>query len=358
MTEQEIKKLWDNKTKFKLNNKDYTFREVYQKTIDTLLPTVEFKENDYQQILKRQKNSVYNINNCNNKLEWSWMNSINTNYSCVTFLINEINRIILTDNLDYDIIRFSDIKNFGNEFIIFYNIMSLYKNIIFQPNNDINSVFNKMKYKTQETWYDGKIAEIFLAQNIRKYIDDVEEFVFDFERGKDDDMNNGVDLMFKNSENKSFTIQNKKGRSPREEYDNYVFYTYYKKSYSNLDFFVIANYRDNILYIIKNLGNFGNGIKIDSNNYNILKVNKNLVMKKINNNDALDNELSMTLYQLLTYCCKNNIEYSMGVPDDKINKVTFNEEKKTVYIEYIDFNDNTFLDKVKEIFEKIKTSIK
>ena len=37
-----------------------------------------------------------------------------------------------------------------------------------------------------------------------------------------------------------------------------------------------------------------------------------------------------------------------------INKITYNDDKKTVYVEYIDFNDETFFDKVNKSFEEIK----
>lgn len=364
MSEQEFKKLWDNKSKFILNGKKYSFKEAYQKTIDTILPTVVFNEGTgyYQkETLVKQRwgepklsNCVYNVNTCNNKEEWSWMQSINTNYSCGTYLVVEVNRLIDLYKLDYDMLNFTIFDNFPKEFVIFYKVLNQYKNDVFQPTDvTINNVFNQMKFKTQETWFDGKIAEIFLAQNGKKFINDIVGFDFDFARGNDDDMNNGVDLKFTDSNNNVFTIQNKKGGTPREEGDYYVFWTYYKKSYSNLNFFVIANYKDNVLYVVKNLGNYNNGIYTDPNNYSKLKIRKDLIMAKIDETDELDNSLSMILYKLLIYCSKNNIEYSMGIPTDGINKITFNEKNSSVYVEYINFNDETFLDKVNEVFLKV-----
>lgn len=166
------------------------FREIWRKrdirykiksVIDYVLPNVDFSlTTKYKLVDGNIYDSIFG------EYRWSWMNSINTNYSSIYQLIEEINRTSVRR------ILYDDFINNTDETVEFFKTTLLEKKQeYFTPGS---KVFKKMFFITQSTWNHGIISIISGVYTISKNFD-IESMNLDYNRGSEEDMNNGCDLL-------------------------------------------------------------------------------------------------------------------------------------------------------------------
>lgn len=165
------------------------FRDIWKKrdirrkimgVIDFVLPMVVFSPpSKYKMIDGKVHDSIFGED------RWSWMNSINTNYSSIYQLIEEINRTSVKR------ITYNDFINNTDETIEYLKTKLLEnKQEYFNPGS---IVFRKMFFICQKTWNHGIISILSGIYTISKNLS-VEGMNLDYRRGSEDDMKNGCDL--------------------------------------------------------------------------------------------------------------------------------------------------------------------
>lgn len=220
-------------------NKKNDFRNV----IDVIIPTVDYTLNYRYDIHTNNKKGVlYYIFN---KWVWSWINTINTNYSCICLLINEVNEFIDKE------IKISDLENdFQKTLIIIENVLIENKEHFFTPGSNI---FEDMFFTTQKTWNDGLSSIVSCLYTLNTNYNIIYEL--NYERGDKNDMTKGIDFVIKNGD-KEKTCQHKRLNKSLLTMDgDYYFFGdfYYTENYRSLDLLSIE--KDWYIYIINNSTN-------------------------------------------------------------------------------------------------------
>ena len=171
MLEEQFKEIWKRRD----------IRYKIKGVIDSVLPMVDFSSTTkYKLVDGKVYDSVFGV------FRWSWMNSINTNYSSIYQLIEEINRTS-TRRILYD-----DFINKTDDTIEYLKTKLLEKKQeYFTPGS---KVFRKMFFITQTTWNHGIISILSGIYTISKNFD-VKDMNLDYNRGSEEDMNNGCDLV-------------------------------------------------------------------------------------------------------------------------------------------------------------------
>lgn len=207
--EKQSIRVTDKSTKVWMANN--TFKNTYIKQIDSMLRDV------YKPIGHWKKYKFWGVMDLPWETErWSILNKINTNYSSLTILINEVNRAILEGGSDvplFDLInkRFGS-KQFNEEFVRFLNFLDKNKKKIFLKIDEntgsrvINKIVNVIKFTSKM----GENAEVLVAKRLPKMLNGI---VNDIEiiagAGEEEDMVGGIDIVFKLNGN-SKTIQVKR----------------------------------------------------------------------------------------------------------------------------------------------------
>lgn len=163
-------------------NKKKLVRDLLKNTLNEVLPTVDFSNTAKYRYNKIKGGIEINLSGC---WVWSWMNTLNTNYSCLYLLIDEINRIepkkILGDYLE---------NNTEITIEYFKSCLIKHKQVFFTRGSNI---FRDMFFITQMTWNKGLISVISGLITFSKHFE-IENFNVDYKRGQIDDMTKGCDL--------------------------------------------------------------------------------------------------------------------------------------------------------------------
>lgn len=289
---------------------------------------------------------------------WSWMNTINTNYSCLEILVKSVNKLAKRDGKktnNYFKFNGNDEENLL-ELEKFKIALNYYRDELFIPNKDKDSPFNQMRFITQYTWYLGLISQIYLLENINCFFSGNCIFKLDYNRGNDEDMKKGIDVKI-NIDGITKTLQHKKDTLSNSDdtYDYFNSVIYKEKLYRVLDLFSIGDYKNNKIYVYKNSTNWLDCGMIGSYPKKNFRIKKELKIEQLMNTE-LKNKLSLCLDELLKFCCNNHINFHMSVESDVIgNKIEYSEDiEPNVHIIYNDIHDEEFSTEVTKMLVYLK----
>lgn len=252
--------------------------------IDNIIPKVDFRLNYSYDVYKNGNKGVLQL--INGTRIWSWVNTINTNYSCLFMIVKECEKI-----LGYEFILNNVKKNFNDFISILSKILNDNKEHFFTPGSEI---FNAMLFKTQKTWNDGLSSIIASYYTLNKNLNF--SFNLNYHRGDIMDMKEGVDFSLITPQGEK-RCQHKKLDGEHNMWymdgDVYFFGNYdFSDSYCKLDYLTIE--KDYYLYIIKNSPT----IKIEHlNNTKGIIVDKNLVQKM-----KIETDISDILIEINKVC--------------------------------------------------------
>lgn len=316
-----------NKTDF---NEIYKFFKVrFQKIIDEVLLKVDFSDvDDYK--YDPEKGGILILRN--GKWYWSWMNTINTNYSCLYILIKSVFKNI--DPMIFSSIRIEKTFNKLTE------ELNKNKQILFTPKSEI---FFDLLLTTQFTWNTGIISTIKTISTINKFYN-IKEIKMNFERGVIDDMK-GVDF--------TLTFDGEELRNQHKSCDVNLVNDYYV---SNRFIYNEKTYRYNVdsmtmesngkIYFFynstdKNLVNTTN---------NKLHIHKKLL---INIMTIEENIFIQKLTELNQLCFEKRIEFIFEVDESNENKLITTNNGKIITLYLNNVNDEKIIDilteKIKEL---------
>jgi hypothetical protein len=284
----------DFTTFYNKNKRKNEFRYL----IDDVIKTIDFTNNYKRDVYKNNKIGI--LQKINNNWIWSWVNTINTNYSCIFTLIKESNKF-----LDEKISIESFELNFDNTLKNFRNILFEKKELFFNVDSEI---FNEMMFITQNSWNNGICSIISSFYTLNKNLSLTH--TLNYERGNNDDMTNGIDTtFFVNNVEKTLQHKRLNGRHMEMDGDFYYFYDfYYNKSYEKLDYLSIE--RDGFIYLIENIDvQYGNKL-------NQLIVDKKYVKRMIMEKDYLTD----ILLEINKLCFEQKIIFIIDKDDSELNK--------------------------------------
>jgi len=172
-----------------LYNSNYNLRRRLLSIVDESIKSVDFqKYNSYKWGLHEKNQTEGVLFFLFNKWIWGWMNSINTNYSCIFLIIDYINKepkftkkITL---LDFSSINIESTLSYIRECVLHD------KQIIFTPGS---SIFKDMFFTTQYSWNRGIISILSAVLTIKENFN-IQHIELSYERGDKSDMTKGMDL--------------------------------------------------------------------------------------------------------------------------------------------------------------------
>jgi hypothetical protein len=229
---------------------EYEFISYYCRT-PKLKKTLLYAVNDAVRTVDFSKNGRYSINpknkgvyyTSNNQSSWSWINSINTNYSCLYLILKHI---VSKYGRDVGYLDFE--PNFIDGTLDFLKSKIIEdKQTIFTPGS---VVFGEMFFMAQKTWNNGLISEISSILTLKKYFE-IGNVSVNFKRGDLNDMNKGTDLQlmfegkYRNTQHKS----NKLIEEGDEYTSSRLIYTEHTYR-NNVDLFTIDS--DGKIYLFRN----------------------------------------------------------------------------------------------------------
>lgn len=335
--------------------KNSRFKNTYKNIIDTVIKSVVFDGINYKYGYCVE-NELYGVlEYYRGKWRWSWMNTINTNYSCLDIIVNGINKIVRVNKNTDSYFKFNGTFEENMDELNKLRIAIVrYQNTIFIENPVNPEIFNKMKFKTQETWYKGLISVIFFLENINNYFDGNITFKLDYSRGNKDDMGNSIDIEI-NVNGKIYKSQHKTDYK-YDSSEGFDFYggLIYDDKYRELDLLTISHFKENqinVYYSCKTSedgGNFDNFL-----NQTKFKIKHNLMINQKMGTENT-NILSTKLYELVIICCDKHINFDMGIDDSKINKIIHDEYG--VYVVYNNIYNQTFIQEIDLLINEIKNT--
>lgn len=309
-----------------LKNVDYSCDKMYKREYDPV--------NDDIGVLMRIPTTETYI--------WSWINTINTNSSCIYHIVDFINQnseIKLTYDLYYK----------ENELFkkVFTEKLDELKQIIFTRGSEI---FVKMFFVTQNTWNLGLISIISSIYTISEHFKIVT--TINYNRGNKEDRNKGCDLEIFLSDKWNRT-QHKKISYLNYDKNLGIFTTkkflYNERTYrNNLDLISIDD--GECIYLFKN-----------STDRNLCGTNENseffisekLLIKKMTKEKL---EIENLLLELNRICFNKRIIFSFNKCESGENR--FEEESvhgtQTLSFYLNDINDKSLLNKIKNQIDKLK----
>jgi len=218
-------------------------KDVFQKIITDVIKLVDYSNTTFYKYDYFKNNNCYGVLfHLNEKWIWSWINTLNTNVSCIYEIIDYLNSEY-NSQLTYEL-YISDREEFFN---LFSKFLDEKKQIIFTPKSEI---FKKMFFLTQMIWNLGLISVISGIMTIKKYFNVTIDL--NYERGDKNDMTRGCDFLLY-FENETKSAQHKKVTNFYPEGDYYTTYNFYynEKTYrQNLDFITIES--NNEIYLFEN----------------------------------------------------------------------------------------------------------
>jgi hypothetical protein len=279
--------------------------------------------------------------------EWSWMETINSNTSCVHLLIQDYNQ-----NNEINI-TYSDFINNSNVTIsLFFDYLEKEKQRIFTPESDI---FNRLKFATQYSWNSGKSSEVSTYYTINKNVDGVIKCDLDFRRGDKEDRSKGRDfLLITNGVTKR--AQNKRVKNGLLAMDGDYWYFdkmyYHEEIYKNVDVLFIDD--DTYIYYFDNSDDrnlCGMFTSPEFNNkFRIHDTLKNKRMKKENE------EVTNLLIELNKFTWEKNIEFFYVKDDQEKNSIGFVEDngKQVIKFAFNNIDDDKLYEKLSSFFNELK----
>lgn len=314
--------IWDQfKDLYTTNKKN---QRLLQKSIDEILLHVDYSDIKRYRLSENQNGRLGVYVKFFDKWSWSWVNTINTNYTCLYMIIDFIN-----NKYSKKITKDWFIKNPEECVMYFHNMVYENRNHIFKPGSDI---FKKMFFATQKTWNDGLISSIFSLITIGKFYNIKSEMTFD--RGEEDDMIRGTD-MFLEIEGVNNRCQHKSA-DIRLDGDYYLSkrFIYNEKTYrKNLDLISIEN--NDKIYLFANSDDKKLCYSLTNEGF---RIHKNLLIKIM---EKENNDVMKLLKDLNILCGKKNIVFSIERNDQENN---YFEESKVGSQDGIRFFLNNFND--------------
>lgn len=321
-------------------NQNRNVREKLHNSINHVLDNVDFSNSkfykiDYNPDIK--KNGVYV--NLFGKYKWSWMNSINTNYSCLYILIDDINHVEKRKILGPDLLNNTD-----ETIDYFTEVLLKNKQLYFTPGHP---VFKKMFFMTQYTWNIGLISVLSGLITISKHFD-IDVYDIEFHRGTKEDMGRGCDLKIyldgrkHNTQHKIANLYDKGG------YFISTNFIYNENTYRDLDLISIES--KGKIYLFSNSKDKNLcGIDTRSN----FKIYKTLLIKVMHKEKE---EVSDLLIELTRLCGKKEIifEFEKGNGKENYFEDKTKDRMKTLRFFLNNLEDENLADKIKNQIEKLK----
>ncbi len=316
--------------------KNRNLRSKIKGVIDSVLPQVDFsKTKKYESVDGKIYDKIFG------QLRWSWMNSINTNYSSIYELIEEINKT------STKLILYDDFISKPDETIQYLKSKLLEnKQEYFTPGS---KVFKKMFFITQSTWNQGTISVISGIYTISKTFS-IEDFNLDYKRGSDDDMNKGCDLLLYFDGKKNVTQHKVAKLYDKGTHFMSTNFIYNELSYRNsLDLISIDTGEK--IYLFKNSNQkhlCGTNEKGDFIIYKTLLISP--PMHKENK------ELTDLLLRLNQVCGKKNIifEFEKNESEKNYFEDVVTDNIRTIRFFLNDLEDKELIDKIKKQIEVLQ----
>lgn len=266
--------------------------------------------------------------------EWSWMNAINTNYSCIYLIINELyeigNRFLVEDNFIGENLK--ETLNYIKE------MLSIHRNYIFTSGSKI---FTRLFFTSQLTWNFGKVSEMTSLFEYQKHYQ-TKDIKINLKRGLKEDLNGSDFKIFLNGE---FQNVQHKSTAIFERGDYYVCpkLIYNKNTYLKINL-ISVDYKKNI-YLFRN-----------SNDNNLCGVNErgefyiheNL---KIDIMEKQTERTSSLLFDLNRVCTEKKIIFQFdndGSSSDNYFEETLDIQPRKIKLFINDFES----DKLNELLEE------
>jgi hypothetical protein len=346
--------------------KNKTFKNGFRKKMDHLLSTLDFKKYglEYQYEYYGDVNPKIGVlQKTKWGLQWSWMNTINTNYTCYELIIDAVNLLIKNEIVKrVKFFTFDGTNDTNKELNDLFEILELYKEDFFTAKHKKNktSLFNKMRFATQFIWYKSCLSEIFFLENIDHYFDNISGHTLCFERGSDDDMKNGKDFyVIINREFKSF--QHKKDTLKYCDGDYYCFekMNYDKENYKTVDYIAISiGTIKNYLFKNSDDEKLCGMRKLDDGK-NYFLIHESLLVKPKPEKKHTTMTLTENLHELLKFTCEKQIPFHMKRDENVINSIEIVEgDELTIYVVYSDLEDDEFPKKVIDTLNDLKERFK
>lgn len=320
--------------------KNRYIREKILNGINNVLSLVEFSKNSIYKIGLNPETDTHGIYiYLFGKWRWSWMNSINTNYSCLYQLIDEVNGTESRKILESDLLNNTD-----ETLEYFFSILLKNKQTYFTPGS---KVFKKMFFDAQYTWSVGTASLVSDIVTISKNFD-VEQFNMDYHRGTKDDMSKGCDLKIY-LDGRRYDVQHKKCNL--EDKGGYFVsnnFIYNNKTYKHVDLISIES-KDKI-YLFHNSED-KNLCGKDDRGY--FKIYKTLLIKPMYKENQ---EVSNLLIELIKVCGRKEIIYEFERGNGKQNYFEDKTKDSVKSLRFFlnDLHDENLVNIIKEQLEKLK----
>jgi len=287
----------------------------------------------------------------NGEWKWSWLNTINTNYTCLWHIIRYLNNTH-SDQLSMNLFN-SNRKKFVE---IFKKNVNEESQILFTPGSD---VFDDMQFVTQKTWNDGVVSTISTIytleahQNIR-----TNRYEFQYHRGDIIDMKDGVDFkILTGATDNGWGVQHKKTHSVRYDSDGFYWFKFrFKETYrKNVDLIAIND--QNYVYLFK-----VSKISYDPKCRFIQSCDRFMVHKDLHQKTMKveNKEITNILFEINRYCCDNRIPFHfISESDSKMNLIEdiIDHGERIIKFTFVDRDDKNLLETLNEFFAKLKNSV-
>ena len=328
MLEEQFKEIWKKKD----------IRYKIKGVIDYVLPMVVFSTTSkykYELI----NGNVYDF--IFGEKRWSWMNSINTNYSSIYQLIEEIN------TTSPKRILYDDFINNTDETIEYLRTKLLEnKQEYFTPGS---KVFRKMFFICQKTWNHGIISILSGIYTISKNFN-IESMNLDYRRGSEEDMNNGCDLLLYFDGKENNTQHKVSNLFDKGDYFLSTNFIYNEMSYrdkvdlisidTGTKIYLFHNSKERRLCGMNSQGNF--------------LIYKTLQISEPMNKE--NKELTDLLLKLNQICASKNIifEFEKNISGENYFEDVIIDNMRTVRFFLNDIDDEKLIDKIKNQLEVLK----
>lgn len=277
----------------------------------------------------------------NQRWFWCWMNSINTNYSTIFQIVDFINQ---KEPRKLTIFDFRS-DNINNTLLYIEECIGKYRQEIFTPGS---LVFKKMYFAAQWSWNRGIISTINCILTLKTRYN-IKCDNLNFERGGEDDMKRGTDMLlffegeFRTTQHKSSKIEEFGDVyiSKNIKYDEHT----YRK---NLDLITIEC--DKKIYIFRNSKNIEDGL-CGTNKLNQFFISKKLLIDVI---DLQNIDMSNLLDNLNNTYRNQNIVFDITNNNESLNY--FKEDKNAITLFLNNINDDNLLNLLKNKSENLQES--
>jgi len=271
--------------------------------------------------------------------EWSWINTVNTNPICISYLCN------IYEKENNEKLNFYDDYNYKNDVKKLIDFVDKNWDNIFTLNNS-NDYYYELNLKCNKSWSYGQISTFIALNNIKRLFPEYEIKHIDYsmERGDLNDFK-GKDMTIYTSCGKEFSFQLKTGIITKYKNSYYVESSVNDLKY-DVDYFCFINLKNDDLNIVilKN-----NSEYIET--YGKLKHYK----EELNMNKEIkeENKLKNLLRDILFYCNNKKILFEMNL-ETKENDIIWSSENKTIKINISKSDDQNLYEIFNEKFENLK----